>query len=159
MLIEAVNGLPDGVELLIGGDMDALPEYAAALRQQATHPGIHFLGRLSREQVWQTLRQSDLLVVPTLWYETASLIVQEAFVVGTPVLASRIGVMPERIREGVDGELFAVGDAAALRTLLLSFIQHPDHLAQLRQNIQPVFTITEHVAQVEQLYQTIHLTR
>ncbi len=155
VLIEAVNGLPEGVELLIGGDMEALPEYAAALRTQATHPGIRFLGRLSREQVWDTLRQSDLLVVPTLWYETASLIVQEAFAVGTPVVASRIGVMPERIRDGIDGRLFEVGNAAALRALLLSFIQHPHHLHQLRQGIQPVFTITEHVTQVEQLYQQV----
>lgn len=155
VLIEAVNGLPEGVELLIGGDMEALPEYAAALRTQATHPGIKFLGRLSREQVWATLRQSDLLVVPTLWYETASLIVQEAFAVGTPVVASRIGVMPERIRDGVDGRLFAVGNAAALRSLLLSFIEHPDQLHQLRQGIQPVFTIAEHVAQVEQIYQRV----
>ena len=155
VLIEAMNGLPDGVELLIGGDMEALPEYAAALRQQATHPGIRFLGRLNREQVWAVLRQSDALIVPTLWYETASLIVQEAFAVGTPVIASRLGVMPERVRDGVDGILFTPGDAAALRTLLLSFSQHPNHLHQLRQGIRPVFTITEHVAQVEQLYQTL----
>lgn len=155
VLIEAVNDLSEGVELLIGGDMDALPEYAAALRSQATYPGIRFLGSLSREQVWQTLRQSDLLVVPTLWYETASLIVQEAFAVGTPVVASRIGVMPERIQDGVDGRLFEVGDAAALRTLLLSFIHHPNHLHQLRQGIQPVFTIEQHVAQVEQLYDEV----
>jgi glycosyltransferase involved in cell wall biosynthesis len=155
VLIEAVNGLPEGVDLLIGGDMEALPEYAAALRQQATHPGIRFLGRLSREQVWQTLRQSDLLVVPTLWYETASLIVQEAFAVGTPVVASRIGVMPERIRDGVDGRLFEVGNAAALHSLLLSFIKYPDHLHHLCQGIQPVFTITEHVTQVERLYDEV----
>jgi len=155
VLIEAVNGLPAGVELLIGGDMEALPEYAAVLRIQATHPGIRFLGRLSRDQVWDTLRQSDLLVVPTLWYETASLIVQEAFAVGTPVVASRIGVMPERIRDGIDGRLFEVGNAAALRSLLHSFIKHPDLLHQLRQGIQPVFTITQHVTQVERLYDEV----
>ena len=153
VLIEAVNGLPTGVELLIGGDMEVLPEYAAALRLQATHPGIRFLGRLNREQVWAVLRQSDALVVPTLWYETASLIVQEAFAVGTPVIASRIGVMPERVRDGVDGHLFTPGDAAALRSLLLSLSQNPTQLTPLRQAIQPVFTLEQHFAQVEQVYQ------
>lgn len=155
VLIEAVNGLSESVELLIGGDMAALPEYAAALRQQATHPGIHFLGQLNREQVWQVLQQSDLLVVPTLWYETASLIVQEAFAVGTPVIASRLGVLPERVREGVDGFLFTAGDAAALRTLLHHLSHHPESIQGLRQGIQPVFTIAEHIAQVEEVYEQV----
>ncbi|MCL4869576.1 MAG: glycosyltransferase family 4 protein [Anaerolineae bacterium] len=153
VLIEAVNGLPEGVALTIGGDMETFPEYAAALRTQATHPGITFLGRLSREQVWPQLRQSDALVVPTLWYETASLIVQEAFAVGTPVIASRIGVMPERIQDGVDGRLFPAGDAAALRAILLEMLHSPHHLHTLRQGIQPVFTVSEHLTGLERVYQ------
>ena len=112
-----------------------------------------FAGPLPHAQLWQTLADIDLVVVPTLWYETASLIVQEAFAAGVPVVASDIGVLPERIRAGVDGLLFPPGDAAALAAILRRLHEKPAELAQLRADIQPVFTIQEHVAQVTAVYE------
>ena len=73
----------------------------------------------------------------------------------TPVIASRLGVLPERVREGVDGFLFTAGDAAALRTLLHHLSHHPESIQGLRQGIQPVFTIAEHIAQVEEVYEQV----
>lgn len=161
VLIEAVNQLADyrspitdyRSRLTIYGDPTAFPDYTARLQQQATHPGITFAGPLPHAQLWETLAGIDLIVVPTLWYETASLIVQEAFAVGVPVVASDIGVLPERIHAGVDGLLFPPGDAAALAGVLRRLQAQPVELAQLRAGIQPVFTIQEHVARVTAVYE------
>lgn len=146
--------LTENPHLTLYGDLTAFPDYAAHLQQQANHPGITFAGRLPHTQLWAALADIDLIVVPTLWYETASLIVQEAFAAGVPVVASDIGVLPERIHAGVDGLLFPPGDANALTGILRRLQEQPTELAQLRAGIQPVFTIQEHVAQVTAVYET-----
>ena len=150
VLITAVNQLPSAVNLTIIGDMDAFPNYADNLRGMA-RPDITFTGRIPHAELWQMLADFDLVVVPTLWYETASLIVQEAFAAGVPVVASRIGVFPERVADGVDGLLFPTGDAAALADLLRRLHNNPQEIARLRAGIQPVFTIAEHVAAIEKI--------
>ncbi|MBE7533725.1 MAG: glycosyltransferase family 4 protein [Chloroflexi bacterium] len=145
--------LTESLRLTIYGDLTAFPDYAAHLQQQANHPGITFAGRLPPAQLWAALADIDLIVVPTLWYETASLIVQEAFAAGVPVVASDIGVLPERIHAGVDGLLFPPGDAAALTGILRRLQEQPAELVQLRTGIRPVYTIQEHVARVTAVYE------
>lgn len=154
VLIKAVNQLPHtGIRLSIWGDTAAFPDYVAQLRDQATHPGIALHGRLPHHLLWQTLSEVDLLVVPTLWYETSSLIIQEAQAAGVPVLASRIGALQERLRDGINGFFFSPGDDRALMNLLRRFIAQPELVAELRRQILPVTTIEEHVAQVTAVYQ------
>jgi glycosyltransferase involved in cell wall biosynthesis len=88
-VIEAVNGLSARtVQLSIYGDTTAFPGYVTELKQLAHHPQIHFAGRLARTELWRVLRETDVIVVPALWYETSSLIIQEAFAAGVPVIAS-----------------------------------------------------------------------
>lgn len=152
-LVDAVNRLPDeSVTLSIYGDTDAFPEYVAELRQSATHPGIRFKGVVSRSELWPALRELDALVVPTLWYETFSIVVHEAFAAGLPVIASRIGVMPEVIRDGVDGLLFPQGDVEALTSLLRDLIRQPERLDALTQAIRPVYTFSEHADRLYEIY-------
>ncbi|MCA9971037.1 MAG: glycosyltransferase, partial [Anaerolineales bacterium] len=153
VLVEAVNPLPpDRVRLSLYGGLDAFPDYVAGLQRQAAHPGIRFMGRIPRAALWTALADLDLLVVPTLWYEAFSLVVDEAFAVGVPVLASDIGVMPERIRHGQDGLLFPPGDAAALRAILQRLLANPAELAALRAHIRPVRTLAEHLADLDAVY-------
>jgi glycosyltransferase involved in cell wall biosynthesis len=152
ILVAAANGLPVDGRLTIYGDLTAFPDYVAELRRLAQHPGITFAGALPHAQLWAALAALDVVVAPTLWYETASLIVQEAFAAGAPVVASRIGVLPERVREGVDGLLFAPGDVRELTAVLQQLAAHPEELARLRANIAPVFTIEQHLAAVLDVY-------
>ncbi len=153
VLVAAFNRLPEGARLSIFGDTNAFPDYVAELRRAATHRGIHFAGLLSRAALWPALGRLDVLVVPTMWYETYSLIVQEAFAAGVPVVASRIGVMPDVVRDGVDGRLFPPGDVDALSALLRDLMHHPAQLASLRAARPPVMTMDEHAARLDSVYQ------
>jgi glycosyltransferase involved in cell wall biosynthesis len=156
VLIAAVNQLPEqSVRLDIYGDTAAFPAYVKQLRQLAAHPGIHFNGRIPHHQLWSALAHTDLLVVPTLWYETSSLIIPEAFAAGVPVLASRIGALQERLRHGQDGYYFPPGDVAALTARLQRLLQNPAELHHLRRNIQPVRTMQMQFDAIEQLYAAI----
>jgi glycosyltransferase involved in cell wall biosynthesis len=156
LLVTAVNQLPhDAVRLTIAGDPTAFPAYSQSLVQLARHPHIHFPGKLDRRQLWALLAEADVVVVPSLWHETASLIIQEAFAAGTPVIASRVGALPERVNEGVDGLLFPVGDGAALQRLLSQLCGDPDLLAHLRRGIQSPRTVEQHLVELTAVYQEI----
>ncbi len=155
VLIDAFNALPPSARLTIAGDETAFPDYCARLRSRAAHPGIEFAGRLDREGVWQKLNQADILVVPSLWYETSSLVVQEAFATGTPVVAADHGALTERVHHGTDGLLTPPGDVSALRSVLQRLMDEPSLLAQLRSGIKPVTDMAQHERQMEQVYQQV----
>ena len=89
----------------------------AALEGRATRDGVShctvFAGL--RRDVQDVLRAFDLLVQPSLW-EGFGLTLVEAMAVGTPVVASRVGGVPEAVEDGVTGLLVPPGDAQALAT-------------------------------------------
>jgi glycosyltransferase involved in cell wall biosynthesis len=157
VLLEAVLQLdPSRVTLAIYGDLTTFPRYTQQLTDQAAgRPNISFTGSVRRAQVWEALARTDILVVPSIWYETAALVIQEAFAAGVPVVASRLGALQERVRHGLDGYLFPPGDSEALATILAQLAADRKHLAQLQAKIQPVFTIKQHVEKVLALYQSL----
>jgi glycosyltransferase involved in cell wall biosynthesis len=155
VLVDAFNGLPPSARLTIAGDETAFPSYCASLRSRAKHPGIEFSGRLGRDEIWQNLRQADVLVVPSIWYETSSLVVQEAFATGTPVVAANHGALAERVQDGTDGLLTPPGDVPALRRALQRLMDEPTLLARLRRGIKPVVDLDEHEGRVEQVYRQV----
>lgn len=153
VLVEAVNEMPaDSVTLSIFGDLSAFPDYARKVQEMARHKGIRFGGQIDRQRLWQELVHLDVLVVPSLWYETAALVIQEAFAAGIPVLASDLGALAERVRPGVDGLLFPPGDSAALRAALLELWRTPEKLMQLSLGIAPARAIASHVDELEAMY-------
>lgn len=156
VLIAAVNQLPhEGVELSIYGNLATFPDYVAELRRMATHPQIRFEGALSREALWPAFGGLDVLVVPSIWYEGSPFIIREAFAAGLPVVASRIGALPEMVREGVDGLLFDPGDVAGLRDVLQRLLDDRALLARLKENVAPVLSFGEHVGMVMDVYQEV----
>jgi glycosyltransferase involved in cell wall biosynthesis len=152
VLLQAFRQLPPTAELWVAGDLTFDPAYSRQLQQLAT-PQVRFLGRLDRPAIWQMLAQIDLLIVPSLWYETFAFVISEAFAAGVPVIASNLGVMAERVRHELDGLLVTPGDVAAMRTALHHFLNEPALRRQLQGNIQPVKTITSHAEQILTLYE------
>lgn len=153
VVVEALRDLP-GVELWIGGDETFDPAYSARLHSLAG-ANTRFLGRLSREEVWRTLAQADLLLAPSLWYETFSLVVREAFAAGIPTLVSDVGALAEAVDEGVNGLRLPPGDVLAWRTAVQWLAADPDSLVRLRAGVRPPLTLTEHTDAIESLYAQI----
>jgi glycosyltransferase involved in cell wall biosynthesis len=153
VLISAVNQLPDeGVTLSIYGGLSAFPGYVALLRKLARHPGIRFCGAVSREALWPALGELDVFVFPSVWYEGSPFVIREAFAAGVPVVASRIGALPEMVRHGTDGLLFPPGDVGALRDILHSLMDDRPQLQRMRSNIPPAVTFEQHVEHIAAVY-------
>jgi len=145
---------PAQATLTVYGDPGPFPEYARQLQAMAG-PGVRFAGRLEHHQVKTALANGDVLLVPSLWYETSALVVQEAMACGLPVIASALGALIERVRDGVDGLLLPPGDVAAWRRAVADLAAQPERIAQLRRGIQPVRTLAEQVCDMEAVYYSV----
>lgn len=82
---------------------------------------LRYLGPQSEEGVRALMRAATVLLVPSLWYEGFPMVMVEALSLGLPVIASRIGGLPEIIEDAVCGFLHAPGDASALGDALRKF--------------------------------------
>jgi glycosyltransferase involved in cell wall biosynthesis len=117
VVLDAVSRLPRDldVQLTIAGrgPLEPLVRQAAA-----SDPRITFLGFVAGEEKQALLSDADYLLIPSLWYENAPVAVIEAAAYGLGLIGSRIGGIPELVREGSTGHLFEPGDAAALAGIM-----------------------------------------
>ncbi|HSJ57488.1 MAG TPA: glycosyltransferase family 4 protein, partial [Anaerolineae bacterium] len=156
VLVDAFNGLPRGTaRLRIWGDPGVFPSYAVRLRAaiEAEGSDAEMMGRVANEQVGEVLADSDVVVVPSVWYENSPVVIQEARAAGVPVVASGHGALVEKVRDGVDGLLFTPGDAADLRRTLRRLIDDPGLLARLRENVPRAMGMEQHLDELLALYQ------
>jgi glycosyltransferase involved in cell wall biosynthesis len=106
-----VRSLPRALELVVAGDGSDRPR----LERQVGGKRITFLGQADTSDVPDLLRAACAVVVPSRWYEGQPRVILEAFAAGVPVLASRIGGLPELIEEGVNGHLVDPADERGWR--------------------------------------------
>lgn len=86
-------------------------------------PRIRYVGYVGRvEDVYQT---SDVIVMPSRWQEPLGLISLEAGACRKPVVATRVGGIPEVVRDGENGYLVEPGDVAGLRQRVEGLIADP----------------------------------
>jgi glycosyltransferase involved in cell wall biosynthesis len=110
---------------LMGADLNRA--YAESLRRQAARLGlgevVSFLGPLSPAAVATRLASATLLALPSL-SEGLPRVLLEAMAAGRPVIASRVGGIPEIVEDGVTGFLVPPGDDAALAERILWVVEH-----------------------------------
>ncbi len=70
---------------------------------------VRNVGFQTGENLEKLVREARFSVYPSVWYENCPFSVIESQMYGTPVLGSRIGGIPELIKEGITGELFDAG--------------------------------------------------
>ena len=104
---------------LVGGAENAA--YAESLRRQATELGInkriHFAGAVTQRELAEYFGSARVMILPSL-SEGLGRVVVEAMLLGTPVIGSRVGGIPDLIRDGENGYLVEAGDEAALTAAL-----------------------------------------
>ena len=98
-------------------------------------PGISHLGFLSASAIRDNTSKSGFLILPSL-EENCPMAIIEAMAAGVPVVASRIGGIPDLIRDGETGLLFDPNDPADIRRQVSRISTDPDLRACLGANGQ-----------------------
>jgi glycosyltransferase involved in cell wall biosynthesis len=125
VLLDAVGDLPE-VTLLLAGDGPERGRLEARAGERA-----RFLGARTRGQVLELFRAADASVLTSAWENFPHTVV-EALAVGTPVLATAVGGVPEIVRDGENGLLAPPGDPAAFAAAVRRFLDDPELQERLR---------------------------
>ena len=110
-LIDAWSLHGTGIPLKIVGDGPLRDLVTAAAERNKS---IELLGWCEKEVVLSLMRSAAVLILPSLCYEGFPMTVVEAFAVGLPVIASRIGSLASLIEHGRTGFLFEPGNSEEL---------------------------------------------
>lgn len=130
VLIDAMKIMPPDLhfELCVAGK----GVFEEQFRIAASHDKrIRLLGYIQGEEKTTAFRAADCLLIPSLWYENAPVIIIEAASYGIGVIGSNIGAIPEFIKDGENGLLFEAGNPSSLATAMQRVISED--------NLQKVF--------------------
>lgn len=112
----------------------AKPEMAGALRRLAAEldltGAIEDRGQLDTDELASVLAEAGVLVMPTVDWEAFGLVIVEAGLARVPVVAARIGGVPEVVVDGEHALLFEPGDVSGCAAALAEVLRDPDAAAE-----------------------------
>jgi N-acetyl-alpha-D-glucosaminyl L-malate synthase BshA len=142
--------------LLMVGDGPELDGAARLTSERGLDERVHFLGE--QEQVLPLLSIADAFLLPSA-QESFGVAALEAMACDVPVVASRVGGLPEVIEDGVSGFLHAPDDLAGMAASAVRILTEPDLRARLgaaaKRTVQTKFCAERIVPKYEDFYNEI----
>jgi len=162
VLIEAAQMLEEmdarNIVFEIHGDYSGQPpEFQAEFLARLSKAGhnVKFYGPYDQKRVDQLMQAVDVVLIPSIWWENSPVVTQEALRNRRPIVCSDIGGMAEKVRDGLDGFHFPVGNSVALASLLLKLVKTPGKLTALAETMQMPPSVEETTARYTQLYASL----
>lgn len=157
VLVDAAARLPD-LRIVIAGDGPS----RASLEDRAVKAGLRnadFIGYVDRERLRQLVAGATFVVMPSVSPENLPYSVLESFALGKPVIASRIGGIPELVEDGRTGLVFEPGNAAALAEKIAHLVADPAAVRRMgetaRQRVETEFDASTHYKRLVGLYERV----
>ena len=120
-----------GLRLVLAGEGPDRVALEARANELGIQDRVRFAGYLrgaDYESVW---REAAFLVLPSECYEVRPMVIHEAYARGKPVVATRIGSIPEIVSEGVTGLLVKPKDPRALAAALQEMVEEPQRRSEM----------------------------
>jgi glycosyltransferase involved in cell wall biosynthesis len=163
LLLEAIAKLiidKQDVRLFIAGDGPELEALTAQAKKLNIADRVYFLGRISNPKILYT--SVDLMVLPSR-SEAFPLVLLEAAYFAVPVIATRIGGIPEIIIDGVTGKLIEPDSRDALVDAIKEFIDNPFAARSLaeksNQQYHQLFQLDAMINSIICIYETLLSTQ
>ncbi len=155
-LLEAWREIGRELPLQIAGDGPLAPEVE---RASGAMEGVTWLKWLPRAEILQRMKDASVLILPSTWYEGFPMIIAEAFAVGLPVIASKLGSMASIVDHQRTGLHFEAGDAIGLAEAVRWWAAHPAEAAlmraQARSDYETKYTAEVNYAQMISIYESV----
>ena len=141
------------VRLLVAGAGTYEAAYRDQVRALGCQDSVSFLG--FRKDSADLMAAADLVILPSL-AEAFGLVLTESLYIGTPVVATRVGGIPEIVDDGVDGILVPPADSKALADTIVDLLNNPDKRQQMagagREKVLSKFCFEDMVRSYEAIY-------
>ncbi len=155
-LLRALPRIAVPCELRVAGDGYELKKQRALAAELGVADRVRFLGALDRASIQDLYRQAAVVVVPSVWPEPFGMVGPEAMSFGVPVVAFRVGGVPEWLHDGETGYLVEPRDIDGLARPIELLLRDAPLARRLgergRQLVQERFTIPQHVDRLEQIF-------
>ena len=136
LLLEVIRDLPEEkVSLDIFGSVTDSNYYNDWKQNTSKNKNICWKGLLSQKDIVSTIQQYHALVLPSTFSEMSPLVIQEAFAAGVPVIGSDVAGISEQIKHLHNGLLFNFNSVPSLKNTILSLIENPSLINDLKSNI------------------------
>jgi len=153
ILLDAIKGLDVKLKIIGRGPWE---HYLKKKVEKEDISNVQFLGYLEQGELKKEIGSTMFTVMPSIWYENASLSILESFALGKPVVGSRIGGIPELIKDNVTGLLCNPGDATDFRNKIIVLMKDQNLIESLGKNgrafVENHFTFGEYYNLLMQEY-------
>ena len=154
-LIKAIKELP--LELMLIGEGPLKSEIEKQIKQNKIN-NITLCGYLNGESLNNKIRENCVSIIPSEWYENNPNSILESFAFGIPVIGSRIGGIPELVKDGITGLTFEPGNAEDLRNKIEYMITNKDTMVEMgkkaRKMAEEEFNAEKHYQKLTEIYQS-----
>ena len=119
---------------------------------------ITFAGFLNESEVNLLLKKCDVLVCPSLWNEPFGRVILDAYENGLPIIASRIGALPEIVRDKETGILVEPGSSVELQKAMDYYLEKKNFLEYCRNNLPnqlEKFSLERQIRLFENIYKQV----
>jgi L-malate glycosyltransferase len=143
------------VELSIAGEGEITNELKEMVNTRGLASHVKFVGYIPNYRIFPFIQEHDVMIMPSI-QESFGVAAVEASACGRPVIASRVGGVPEIILNGHTGLLVAPGSVDELAAAILKFANEPSLLESMGkaayEYVKHNFTLEKSLDQMSSLY-------
>jgi len=144
------------IKLKIYGRGEEKDPYIKYIIEQADGDDrIEFCGTFEYENLPKIMKGISVIVIPSTYKENYPLVMQMALAYNKPVIVSKIGGMPEVVKDGVNAYLFEAGHTEQLAKLIFMISNDPTVLDRLKKSIVSPPRVEEEALRYENTYREL----
>lgn len=146
-------------EMVIAGNGAAKEQLEDQAQGLGIGARVTFPGWVKHEDVQALINEANVVVMPSRWEEAFGLVALEAALMERPVIATRVGGLPEVVVDGVTGIVVEKEDSEGLAAAMGRLLRNPEEAMTMgraaRARAEDMFTLERHIDACESLYRQV----
>ncbi|MGA2682457.1 MAG: glycosyltransferase family 4 protein [Candidatus Bathyarchaeia archaeon] len=138
------------------GQCENFAEIAIAAKNLGIDKQLRLLGKVNEDTLLVAYKRADLLVLPSIWPEPCPLVLLEGMAAKKPIVSSRIGGIPEIVRNGENGFLVTPNDVNNLADSIFELLSSPDKSLAMGakgcEMLHNKFSVEAHIQKLLEIY-------
>ncbi|MBI5675434.1 MAG: glycosyltransferase [Nitrospirae bacterium] len=156
-IIEALAYIKDRENIQVNfiGDGELKAELQNMVAERELNETVRFSGKKENSSIEDVFSATDVMILPSIWPDNHPVSIYEAMASSTPVIASRMGGIPELVEDGKTGCLFEAGNAKELAQKMSEFISDKSRIKEFGENgFKKIssFALKKQVNEISNLY-------
>lgn len=137
-LVEAINNVP-GAKLMIAGDGPEKENIQTYIKEHKLENRITLLGYLNQNDIRENIRKCRFVTVPSICFENCPYSILEATEIGKPIIGSKIGGIPELVKDDVNGYTYTYDCVEDLTDKLRILFENDEKVNEFSNNSKKLY--------------------